>query len=157
MFLHVSVILSTWGVSGQGDPPRETPQTRQTHPPSPRPGRHPPDQADTPWTRQTPPGPGRHTPRTRQTPPDQADTPPDQADTPPDQADTPPTRQTPPRPGRHPPVSRLQNTVYERPVRILLECILVKLIKLQHLSVTRSLGQNALNNFHNSCNSRDRK
>ena len=31
----------------------------------------------------------------------------------------------PPRPGRTPPGSRLQNTVYERPVRILLECILV--------------------------------
>ena len=31
----------------------------------------------------------------------------------------------PPGPGRHPPGSRLQNTVYERPVRILLECILV--------------------------------
>ena len=70
------------------------------------PGRQPPrDQAD-------PPGPGR--------PPwDQADTPPDQADTPPpwDQADTPPE-------------SRLQHTVYERPVRILLECILVCLMYL---------------------------
>ena len=60
-----------------------------------------------------PPGPGRP-PRTRQTPPG--------------------TRQTPPGPGRHPPgtrqtpppaTSRLQHTVYERPVRILLECILV--------------------------------
>ena len=79
-------------------------------------------------------------PWTRQTPPDQADTPLDQAD-PPDQADTPgpgrhpqpgrypprPSRH-PPRPGRHPPDqadtplgSRLQHTVYERPVRILLE------------------------------------
>ena len=50
-----------------------------------------------------------------QTPPprDQAD-PPDQADTPPrDQADTPPGKQT-------------QHTVYQRPVRILLECILVR-------------------------------
>ena len=66
-----------------------------------------------------PPGPGRpprsgrhHPPWTRQTPPDQADT------TPLDQADPPQTRQTPPG-------SRLQHTVYERPVRILLECILV--------------------------------
>ena len=48
---------------------------------------------------------------------------------PPDQA-PPGTRQTPPR-TRHPPEqtpppgSRLQHTVYERPVRILLECILV--------------------------------
>ena len=40
---------------------------------------------------------------------------------PPDQADTPPG------PGRQPPLprSRLQHTVYERPVRIPLECILV--------------------------------
>ena len=61
-------------------------------------------------------------PRTRQTPP-------------PDQADTPPgTRQTPPRPGRHPPdqanppagkKTAAQHTINERPVRILLECILV--------------------------------
>ena len=43
-------------------------------------------------------------------------------------ADTPeqthPPEQTPPW-SRHPPGSRLQHTVYERPVRILLECILV--------------------------------
>ena len=52
------------------------------------------------------------------------------ADTPPDQA--PPWEQTPPRgadpPGANtppPPESRLQHTVNERPVRILLECILV--------------------------------
>ena len=126
MFLHVSVILLTGeGVSGQGEPPRA--------------GR-------------TPPGPGRP-PRTRQTPPDQADTPPNQADTPqtrenpPNQADTPLDHgDHPPGPGRHPgtrqtpppdqadtppgnrltpPGSSLQDTVYERPVRILLECILV--------------------------------
>ena len=48
-------------------------------------------------------------------------------DPPPDQADPPQTRQTPPGPGRSPPRSRLQHTVYERPVRILLECILVSL------------------------------
>ena len=43
----------------------------------------PPDQADTPQTRQTPPGPGRH-------PPDQADTPPrpGRPPPPPDQADS---------------------------------------------------------------------
>ena len=72
-----------------------------------------------------PPGPGRHTPQTRQTPRDQAG---------------PPTQADPQGPGRHPPRtrpdtlrdqadppsgSRLQHTVYERPVRILLECILV--------------------------------
>ena len=70
-------------------------------------------------------------PPTRQTPPG-ADTP--LGADPPDQADTPPWEQTPPPgPGRHPPDqadppplgSRLQHTVYEQPVRILLECILV--------------------------------
>ena len=72
---------------------------------------------DPPWTRQTPPGPGRppqtrQTPWTRQTPPQTRQTPPQ-------------TRQTTPSPG-----SRLQHTVYERPVRILLECILVSVVDL---------------------------
>ena len=78
-------------------------------------------------------------------PPDQAE-PPWQGEPPPDQADTkagrtppPGPRRTPPGPGRQPPPSRenphptspppgrrLQHTVNERPVRILLECILVK-------------------------------
>ena len=68
-------------------------------------------------------------PWTRQTPPDQADPPRTRQTTPPG------TRQTPPRPGGHPSQdqqttppsmgSRLQHMVYERPVRILLECILV--------------------------------
>ena len=76
-----------------------------------------------------PPGPGRHHhhhPRPgRAPPPDQPDTPWDQADPhrpgrpPRDQADTTPVDQA------DPPGSRLQHTVYERPVRILLECILV--------------------------------
>ena len=44
---------------------------------------------------------------------------------PPDQAHT-PREQTPPPPSRHPPPgSRLQHMVNERPVRILLECILL--------------------------------
>ena len=61
-----------------------------------------------------PPGPGRYTP-------------PDQAGTPPDQAGTPPSR-----PGRYtPPSSRPRNTVNDRPVRILLECILVRFKKLR--------------------------
>ena len=68
-----------------------------------RPGRHPP-----PPQGEAPPGPGRH-------PPDQAD-PPGPGRPPRDQADTPPER-------------RLQHTVNERPVRILLECILVFEIK----------------------------
>ena len=62
------------------------------------------------WDATTPPGPGRHPPpRTRQTPPPGPGRHPPQ------------TRQTPPSPG-----SRLQNMVYEWPVRILLECILVR-------------------------------
>ena len=57
-------------------------------------------------------------PRPRENPPDQGD-PPDQGE-PPRPGRPPRTRETTPPPG-----SRLQNTVYERPVRILLECILV--------------------------------
>ena len=61
---------------------------------------------------------GYPTPRTRHTHPH-----------PPDQAHHPPrTRHTsPPGPGTPPPGRRLQHTVNERPVRILLECILVHL------------------------------
>ena len=101
----------------------------------PGPGRPPLDQAD-------PPGPGRP-PRTRQTPPsppDQADDPP-RPDRPPQTRQTPPDQTDPPRPGRPPwtrqtppdqadtphPTPRLQHMVYERPVRILLECILVRI------------------------------
>ena len=64
--------------------------------------RTPPDQAGRPpGTRQSPPGPGRE----NLPPPGSG-------------RETPRTRQTPPG-------SRLQHTVNERPVRILLECILV--------------------------------
>ena len=73
MFLHVSVILLTGGVSGQ------PPGTRQTPPGPGRPpgtSQTPPwDQADTPpWDQaDTPPGPGRHTPLgPGRHPPDQA-------------------------------------------------------------------------------------
>ena len=94
----------------------------------PRPGRHPPDQGDPPGPGRHPPGPGRP-PQTRQTPRDQADTPPPPRPgrpPPPDQPDPPGTRQTPPLDQADtPPGSRLQHMVYERPVRILLECILV--------------------------------
>ena len=68
-------------------------------------GYTPLDQAETPLD------PGRHPPVTRQTPPGSRHTPPG-------------TRQTPPQ-EQTPPGSRLQHTVYERPVRIILECILV--------------------------------
>ena len=70
----------------------------------------PPDQAHCPHLDQAhhPPGPGTPPSRTRHT-------------TPLDQAHHhPPTRHSPPR------WSRLRHTVYERPVLILLECILVK-------------------------------
>ena len=108
----------------QGDPPRpgkppgirETPPgTRETPPTQdqgdpPGPGRHPP----------TPPhpGPGRHPPQPHTR--DQGDTPHTPSPGPGRHPPTPGTRQTPP------PGSRLQHTVYERPVRILLECILVQ-------------------------------
>ena len=70
------------------------------------------------WGR--PPRPGTHPPGP-DTPPPRPDTPPpsplDQTHHPPDQTHTPQTR--------HPPGSRLRHTVYEWPVHILLECILV--------------------------------
>ena len=74
---------------------------------------------DPPWTRQTPPDQAdlprtRQTPWTRQTPRKQAD--------PPDQADPPWG-------------SRLQHTVYERPVRILLKCILVIIFLIKVLDI----------------------
>ena len=76
-------------------------------------------------------GPGRYPPRPGRNPPDQAGTPRDQ--TPPDQGRTPRDQTAPSEPGRNPPPdqtplprnSRLRNTVNVRPVRILLECILV--------------------------------
>ena len=82
-------------------------------------GYHPPG-ADTPQE-QTPPGQDTH-PRSRYPPP------PDQT---PSRADSPPG-------------SRLRHMVNERPVRILLECILVTARK-------RSLGQG--NNFTGMCHS----
>ena len=93
-----------------GIPPRTRqtpPRNRQTPPPLPGTRQTPPpDQEDPP-----PPGPSRHPPV------DQAD-PPGPSRHPPYQADTPLPR------------SRHQHTVYERPVRILLECILVKIHKM---------------------------
>ena len=100
---------------------RETPQAGRTHPG----GENPP-----PWE-QTPPQsrhpPGRETLLGRENPPPRSrhslweQTPP--------QAGRTPREQTPPPPGADtPPGSRLQHTVNERPVRILLECILVYLV-----------------------------
>ena len=85
-----------------------SPRTRQTPPPRTR--QMPPGTRQTPPQDQTPPRPGRHplSPLTRQTTPLGPGRPPL------DQADPPPWG------------NRLQHTVYERPVRILLECILVR-------------------------------
>ena len=83
-----------------------------------------------PGSRPPPPGADPlqdQTPREQTRPPEQ--TPPNQtplgADTPPSEQTTPPTRH-PLGADTPPPGSRLQHTVNERPVRILLECILVK-------------------------------
>ena len=105
----------------RGGSPGTPPQARQGDPPgreTPPAGRTPPlDQADPPgW--ENPPGPGRHPPGPGRPP--RLREPPQTRQTPPG-----PGRHPPPGPGRHPPGSRLQNTVYERPVRILLKCILV--------------------------------
>ena len=113
IFLYLFVILFTGGgvlpqcMLGYHNPPQD-----QADPPG----------SDPPGTRQTPPGsdpPGtRQTPRIRHHPPPQ-----DQADPTPSGSDTTPSWQTLPPPG-----CRLQHTVYERPVHILLECILVLLL-----------------------------
>ena len=99
MFLQASVILSTGG----GCLPQEQP---------------PPPRADTPRSRplqeQTPPGTRpsrtRYTPRTKYTPWDQVH---------------PPGLSTPPGTKYTPREADSRHTVNERPVRILLECILV--------------------------------
>ena len=97
MFLHVCVILFTGGSPGR-------PPSWQGEPP-------PPAGRTLPGTRQTPPGRENPSPAGRTPPPGPGRHPPwDQADT------------APPPPGR-----RLQHTVNERPVRVLLECILVDL------------------------------
>ena len=101
IFLHLCVILFTGGVPDQARPPG----TRQVHPQG---------------TRQV------HPPGTRQVhPPDQAGTPPDQVH-PPDQAGTPPRKQQTPEYGQRQ-VDSPGITVNDppRPLRILLECILV--------------------------------
>ena len=103
MFLQACVCPQGGGVSASvhaGIPPptRQTPQ-EQTPPQTrchPTPQPPPPDQAE-------PPRPG--------TPPGSR---------------YPPGPGRPPRPNRPPSGSRLQQTVYERPERILLECILVE-------------------------------
>ena len=73
---------------------------------------------------------------------DQTHHPSPRADTPrPDTPQSRPPKSRPPRPdtpsGPDPPGSRLRHTVYERPVRILLECILVLMIQKQPASVKK--------------------
>ena len=130
IFLHLSVILFTGGVSASVHagiphlPPRadtplgaDTPWSR--HPPRSRhpleqtpPPRRDPPRADTPWE-QTPPR--ADTPQ-EQTPPWSRQNP---------QSRHPPRSRHPPGANTPPPRSRFWHTVNERPVRILLECILV--------------------------------
>ena len=112
MFLHVSVILFTGG----GSPGRENHPMDQGEPPWTR--------ETTPWTRENPPGPWR-SPRDHGEPPRTRENPPGPGRPPLDQGEPPRDHGEPPQPGRTPPGSRLQNTVYKRPVHILLECILV--------------------------------
>ena len=106
MFLQVSVILS------MGGSPENPPWTRQTNPPGTK-EKPPRDQGEPPRDQGEPPRDQGEPPRTKESPLGPRRTPPDQGE-PPQEADTPPGR-------------RLQHTVNERPVRILLECILVSL------------------------------
>ena len=120
--LHLSVILFTGGClpqcmlgyhtpPGAGTPGADIPQSRhpsgadtlveQTHPQS----RHPPEQTPT-WSRHP----------TEQTPPRSRHP-----------QSSPPLSRHPPGSRHPPPGSRLRHTVNERPVRILLECILVNI------------------------------
>ena len=114
MFLHVSVILSTGGVSGEpplgpGRPPRQ--------------GEPPRYQADTPPDQGEPPGTRENPPKDQEAPPGPGRTPPGPRRTP-----LPPGPGRPPRTRQPPPRRRLHHTVNERLVRILLECILVRLV-----------------------------
>ena len=112
VFTRVCDSVHWGGVSGE--PP---PGTRQTPPDH---GERPQDQGEPPWDQEElPPQPGRP-PWDQAPPPDQGE-PPRTKENPPGTKETPPPDQ-----GEHPPPGRtLQHTVNERPVRILLECILV--------------------------------
>ena len=100
---------------------------------------------DTTPQEQTPPWEQTRPPRSRHPPPG-----PD----PPRPGTTPPSGPDPPRSGHPPPASRRQHTVNERPVRILLECILVFICKLPRLVdvskstlvLTRTLVRNSSSN-----------
>ena len=94
MFLQVSVILSTGGVSGEPPGPGRPPRTKQ-NPPGPR---------RTPPTRQTPPDQGEP-PRTKENPPGTKENPPGTKENSPwDQGEPPRTKENPPPgPRRTPP------------------------------------------------------
>ena len=113
IFLHLSIIHSVH----RGDLPQFM---LGYHPPPP------------PRSRPIPPHPGGRPCLGGDTPP--------RADTPLG-ANTLPREQTPPPPSRHPPGSRLQHMVYERPVRILLECIFVWPIFSQNCMKMKEIGQ----------------
>ena len=172
VFTRVCDSVNRGGVSGEPPPPdkADPPGTKENPPPALGPGRPPRDQGEPPRTRQTPPGPRRNPPqdqadppalgpgrppygpgrppRPRRTPPRTRQTPPDQGEPPPKPFILSGTRQTPPGPRRTPPPGRtLQHTVNERPVRILLECILVLCTNLQ---VSRDLLDNEIL-FMNYC------
>ena len=125
--VFTSICLSTGGMSasvhaGIPPPPTRPPWTR--HPQDQAPPRADTSPEQTPHLDQAPPQ-NRHAPD--QAPP-RADTPQSKHPTwtrhPPQNRHAP--DQTPPGPG--PPGSRLQHTVNERPVRMLLECILVQFL-----------------------------
>ena len=126
-------------------PRPDPPWTRQVPPPDqtpPQPRQVPPESRHPPWTRQVPlrdqagTPPHQTPPWTRQVPPREQTPPPDQ--TPPG-PDTPPGSRHPPEPDT-PPLgsSRVRNTVNARPVRILLECILVEIIILLNYTACQS-------------------
>ena len=111
--VFTGVCLSTGGVSasvhaGMPYPPDGEPPPLDGEPPPPPGMENPPPDGEPPLDGEPPP-PGMENPA-----PDGEPPPPWDGDQPP-----PPGMENPPL------VSRLQQTVYERPVRILLECILV--------------------------------
>ena len=113
IFLHLSVILFTGGGLA-----RRPPSGWMENPPSPPAG----------WG--TPPGWMENPPRLDGEPPRLEGEPPrlDGEPPPPGWKETPPWLEGEPPPPPPPRGSRLRHTVYDRPVRILLECILVYLV-----------------------------
>ena len=137
IFLRLFVILFTGGVSASVHAGILPPPPGSRHPPEQTPpwSRHPPPLEQTPTPR-GPDAPWEQTPQAdtpqKQTP--RSDTPQEQTptplgtDTPPEHTplkQTSPSSRHPPGADMPPPGIRLRHAVNERPVRILLECILV--------------------------------